>query len=64
MRKLREQARREIESAAKAARAGLREYAAEQSVRLAEEMIRRDMRPEDDERLVRGYVDELGGIKR
>ena len=64
VRKLREQARREIESAAKAARAELREYAAEQSIRLAEEMIRRDMRPEDDERLVKGYVDELGGIKR
>lgn len=64
VRKLREQARREIESAAKAARAGLREYAAEQSIRLAEEMIRRDMRPEDDERLVKGYVEELGGIKR
>ncbi len=64
LRKLREQARREIESAAKAARAGLREYTAEQSIRLAEEMIRRDMRPDDDERLVRGYVEELGGIKR
>jgi len=64
IRKLREQARREIENAAKAAHAGLREYAAEQSTRLAEEIIRRDMRPEDDERLVRGYVEELGGIRR
>lgn len=63
-RKLREQARREIESAGKAARAELREYAAEQSVRLAEEMIRREMRPEDDERLVSGYVEELGGRRR
>ncbi|HLM54618.1 MAG TPA: ATP synthase F0 subunit B, partial [Pyrinomonadaceae bacterium] len=64
IRKLREQARREIENASKAARAGLRAYAAEQSVRMAEEIIRRDMRPEDDERLVRGYVEELGGIRR
>lgn len=64
IRKLREQARREIENASKAARAGLREYAAEQSVRMAEEIIRRDMRPEDDERLVKGYVEELGGIRR
>lgn len=63
-RKLREQARREIESAGKAARAELREYAAEQSVRLAEEMIRHDMRPEDDERLVSDYVEELGGSRR
>lgn len=64
IRKLREQAQREIESASKAARAELRKYAAEQSVRLAEEMIRRDIRPEDDVRLVREYVDELGGVGR
>lgn len=61
MRKIREQARREIESASKAARAELRAFAAEQSVRLAEERIRRDIRPEDDARLAREYVAELGG---
>ncbi len=64
IRKLREQARRETQNASKAARACLREYAAEQSIRVAEEIIRRDMRPEDDERLVKGYVEELGGIRR
>lgn len=64
MRKIREQARREIESAAKTARAELRTFAAEQSVRLAEEMIRRDIRPEDDARLAREYVTELGGAGR
>jgi F0F1-type ATP synthase membrane subunit b/b' len=64
MRKIREQARREIESAAKAARAELRTFAAEQSVQLAEEMIRRDIRPEDDERLAKVYVAELGGVRR
>jgi ATP synthase F0 subunit b len=64
MRKIREQARREIESAAKAARAELRAFTAEQSVRLAEEMIRRDIRPEDDAHLVREYVEELGGVGR
>lgn len=64
IRKVREQAQREIESAAKAARAELRAYAAEQSVRLAEEMIRRDIRPEDDARLMGEYVEELGGIRR
>ncbi len=63
IRKLREQSQREIESAMKTARAELRSYTAEQSVRLAEEMIRRDIRPEDDARLVREYVGELGGIK-
>jgi ATP synthase F0 subunit b len=64
MRKIREQARREIESAAKVARAELRAFTAEQSVKLAEEMIRRDIRPEDDAHLVREYVEELGGIDR
>ncbi|HEX8650420.1 MAG TPA: ATP synthase F0 subunit B [Pyrinomonadaceae bacterium] len=62
-RKLREQAQREIESAGKAARQELRHYAAEQSVRLAEQMIRRDMRPEDDARLVNLEIEELGGVK-
>lgn len=64
MRKIREQARREIESAAKAARAELRAFAAEQSVQMAEEMIRRDIRPEDDARLAKEYVTELGGVGR
>jgi F0F1-type ATP synthase membrane subunit b/b' len=63
-RKLREQAQREIESAGKVARQELRKYAAEQSVRLAEEMIRRDIRPDDDERLVNLNVEELGGMGR
>jgi ATP synthase F0 subunit b len=64
VRKIREQARREIESAAKAARAELRTFTAEQSVRLAEEMIRRDIRPEDDAHLAREYVEDLGGVRR
>ena len=63
VRKIREQARREIESAAKAARAELRAYTAEQSVKLAEDMIRRDIRPEDDAHLIREYVEELGGLR-
>jgi ATP synthase F0 subunit b len=64
VRKIREQARREIESAAKAARAELRAYTAEQSVRLAEELIRSEIRPEDDAHLVNEYVEELGGVGR
>lgn len=64
IRKIREQARREIESAGKAARAELRAFAAGQSIRLAEEMIRSEIRPEDDARLVREYVEELGGVGR
>jgi F0F1-type ATP synthase membrane subunit b/b' len=61
--RLRDQAVREIESAGKAARQELRRFTAEQSVRLAEEMIRRDIRPEDDARLVEMSIDELGGVR-
>jgi F-type H+-transporting ATPase subunit b len=64
IKKIREQARREIESASKAARAELRTFTAEQSVKLAEEMIRKDIRPEDDANLAREYVEELGGVRR
>jgi len=63
MRKLREQAQRDIEGTAKAARLDLRRYAAEQSVVLAEEMIRARIRPEDDARLVSEYVKDLGGVR-
>jgi F-type H+-transporting ATPase subunit b len=59
--KLGEQAKREIESAGKAAKHDLRAYAAETSVRIAEDIIRREMRPEDDVRLISRSVDELGG---
>src|SRR6266849_9218543 len=59
--KLGEQAQREIESAGKTARHELRLYTAEQSVRLAEEMIRREMKPGDDARLIDRNIRELGG---
>jgi F-type H+-transporting ATPase subunit b len=63
IRKLGDQARRDIEGASKAARQDLRRYAAEQSVRLAEEMIRARLRPEDDARLMNEYVEKLGGVR-
>ena len=59
--KLSAQAQREIESAGKAAKQELRRYAAEQSVQLAEQMIRGEMKPEDDARLISGNIEELGG---
>src|SRR5712691_3256461 len=62
--RLGEQAQREIESAGKTARHELRRYTAEQSVRLAEEMIRREMNPEDDARLIYSNIRELGGAAR
>jgi F-type H+-transporting ATPase subunit b len=62
--KLGEQAQREIERAGKIARHELRRYTAEQSVRLAEEIIRREMKPEDDARLITRNIEELGGAGR
>jgi F-type H+-transporting ATPase subunit b len=63
MAKLREQVQREIESTTKAAKQELRRFFASQSVKLAEEIIRRDIRPEDDSRLVKWSVDDLGRSK-
>jgi len=60
MLKLREQSQREIESAGKVARQELRRFAAQQSVKLAEEVIQREIQPEDDARLIRLSVEELG----
>jgi len=59
--KLSEQATREIESAGKVAKHELRRFAAEQSVRMAEQIIRREMKPEDDQRLITQNIEELGG---
>lgn len=59
--KLSEQARREIENAGKAAKKELRRYTAEQSVRLAEDLIRREIKPEDDARLIARNIEDLGG---
>src|SRR5581483_9685200 len=56
--KIRQTARREIDGAMKAARGELRAFVAEQSVALAETIIRRDIRPEDDRRLLSRYMDE------
>ena len=58
--KLTAQAQREIENAAKVAKSELRNFAAEQSIRMAEDLIKRDMRPEDDARLMMHNVEEMG----
>jgi F0F1-type ATP synthase membrane subunit b/b' len=61
VKKLMEQARREIESAGKAARLELRRYAAEETIVVAQEIIRKEMRADDDDRLIRAGMAELGG---
>ncbi|MCM3871289.1 MAG: ATP synthase F0 subunit B [Pyrinomonadaceae bacterium] len=60
MTKLKQQAQREIESSAKAAVQELREFAAQQSVALAEVSIKRDLRVEDDRRIIGLNVEQLG----
>ena len=61
--KLTAQAQREIENAAKVAKSDLRNFAAEQSIRMAEDLIRRDLRPEDDARLMMHNVEEMGAAR-
>jgi F0F1-type ATP synthase membrane subunit b/b' len=61
--KLRAQAQREIEGAAKLARQELKQFTAEQSVKMAEEILRRDMSAADDARLMKAQVAQIGGGK-
>ena len=42
----------------------LRRYTEEQSVQMAEQLIRREMRPEDDARLISHNLEDLGGGQR
>jgi F0F1-type ATP synthase membrane subunit b/b' len=58
--RIREQAKKEIESAGKAARQELRRIAAMESVRLAEEILKREINLNDDVRLTSQSVKELG----
>lgn len=60
MTKLKHQAQREIESTSKAAVQELREFAAQKSVSLAEESIKRDFRADDDKRIIGRNVEQLG----
>jgi len=60
IRKAREQAIREIEIAGKAVRQELRKFAAEKSVHLAEAILDREIGVEDDVRLTKLNVEELG----
>ncbi len=61
--KIREQAKREIESAGKVARHDLRRFAATESVRLAEEILKREITAADDARLTTFNLQELGRVR-
>ena len=57
--RMREQSRREIENTGKAARHDLRVFAAEESIRLAEEMLKAEIGPAEHARLSNRSVSEL-----
>lgn len=59
VKKLTEQARREIDSAGKAARQELQTYAAEQTVGIAQAIIEKEVRAEDDARLIRASLSKV-----
>ena len=58
---LRERAHRDIENAGKVAEQELRRFVAQESVRLAGQTLRREIRVEDDARLIQSTVAQLGG---
>ena len=57
-------AQREIEGAMKAARGELRAFVADQSVALAEGMIRREIRADDNTRMVNKFIDDLSEVSK
>lgn len=60
--RLREMARREIESARQVALNDLRSFAAHQAVEMAEQLIRHELRPDDDARLIKRVGEELARV--
>jgi F-type H+-transporting ATPase subunit b len=60
--KLRQQAASEIERAGLQVKKELRRFSAEESIRLAEEKIRRDINAEKDARLVKNNIQAIGGL--
>jgi F-type H+-transporting ATPase subunit b len=61
--KLRHQAQREIEMAVKVARQELRRFLAERSVQVAKESVIKEIREEDDARLIGASIAELRGSR-
>lgn len=60
--KLRQSSQREIESAKQIAMSELREFAATKAVDLAEQMIRKELKPEDDARLLQRMGEEMSRV--
>lgn len=64
VKKMREQAERELERAAAQVKKQLRRFSAEESIRLAEEKIRREMDSEKDAKLVKANIQAIGGLNQ
>ena len=62
--KIKQTAQREIEGATKAAKGELRAFVADQAVALAEGMIRREIRTEDNTRMVNKFIDDLTEVSK
>lgn len=62
MNKLREQANSEIERKNQLARTELRKFSAEESIRLAEEKIKREITADKDAKLVKANIQSIGGL--
>ncbi len=60
--RLRDQANSEIERKTKQVKSELRRFSAEESVRLAEEKIRKAMNAKTDEKLIKAGIKSIGGL--
>jgi F0F1-type ATP synthase membrane subunit b/b' len=64
VRRIAEAAEREVAGALKAARADLQRFVAEQSVHLAENIIRSEMSEDDRKRIVGQYAEQMGEVRK
>ena len=62
--KIKQTTQREIEGAMKAATGELRAFVADQSVALAEGIIRREIRSDDNTRMVNKFIDDLSEVSK
>jgi F0F1-type ATP synthase membrane subunit b/b' len=61
--RMRDQAKREIESAGKIERQEVRRFAAQESVRMAEDILKKEIGPAEHERLTDRSIEELRGSR-
>jgi F-type H+-transporting ATPase subunit b len=62
--RMREQAKREIESTGKTVRHELRQFAAQESIRMAEDILKKEIGPNEQARLTNRSIEELRGSAR